>query len=352
MEANRSNQDSYEYTLKYSRLLGVLEYDALRTLQASKILIVGARGLGAEIAKSLVMMGVSHIYIRDDRIMTSYDLSSSALFKEEDIGKNLALVLAVRLLVISEDVQVKIHTSDTYDGFDLVCVTEAKSETYINNINNICRTNRTPFIVGDVFGVFGFVFNDFGDEFTVSDAVNEDFLARHNDRSTTEIKRTMNFAPFSKLVSSRLGSKKLICQDTTKANNFIPLLRSLMNFRDHHGRSPLPWNTQDTREIFEQAKMFGCDLDEEFITPLSQVSAIEFAPVISVISGMMTHEIIKAVTRIGSPIDQFLFYECSDVLPQVPPEPLSETQVVSRYSDLEAMFGRDLLKRIQATKCP
>jgi molybdopterin/thiamine biosynthesis adenylyltransferase len=49
MEATAANNNAYEYDLKYSRLLAVLEHKGLRALQTSKILIVGMRGLGIEI---------------------------------------------------------------------------------------------------------------------------------------------------------------------------------------------------------------------------------------------------------------------------------------------------------------
>ena len=44
-----NNENAYEYDLKYSRLLAVLEHKGLRALQTSKILIVAMRGLGIEI---------------------------------------------------------------------------------------------------------------------------------------------------------------------------------------------------------------------------------------------------------------------------------------------------------------
>lgn len=48
MERNTHGNNT-EYDLKYSRLLAVLEHKGLRALQSSKILIVGATGLGIEI---------------------------------------------------------------------------------------------------------------------------------------------------------------------------------------------------------------------------------------------------------------------------------------------------------------
>ena len=57
MEANPTkDEDDFVYDLKYSRLLAVLEHDGLRALQTSKILIIGAKCLGAEIGTLLALI--------------------------------------------------------------------------------------------------------------------------------------------------------------------------------------------------------------------------------------------------------------------------------------------------------
>lgn len=43
------DRNEYEYDQKYSRLLAVVGHKGLRALQSSKILIIGAKGLGIEI---------------------------------------------------------------------------------------------------------------------------------------------------------------------------------------------------------------------------------------------------------------------------------------------------------------
>ncbi len=89
----------------------------------------------------------------------------------------------------------------------------------------------------------------------------------------------------------------------------------------------VPWSTDEAQAIVEQAKQFGSNLNEKLLSTLAQVSSVDFSPVTSVIGGLMTHEIVKAVTRRGNPIEQILFYECSHVLPQVPPQHDPSAQV-------------------------
>jgi molybdopterin/thiamine biosynthesis adenylyltransferase len=100
--------------------------------------------------------------------------------------------LVFRLSEINKDVRVQIHNENSFSGFSLVCLTETKSEDDINNINAQCRANRTPLVIGETFGVFGFVFNDFGDEFKVSNANKEDFMASY-DNLGLQLNKTMQF---------------------------------------------------------------------------------------------------------------------------------------------------------------
>lgn len=100
----------------------------------------------------------------------------------------------------------------------------------------------------------------------------------------------------------------------------------------------VPWNNEEARTIVEQANQFENDLDENLVSRLAQVSSIDFAPMISVIGGMMAHEIVKAVTRYGCPVDQFMFYECSDVLPEVSPMLEPETSVSANILQLSISY--------------
>ena len=51
---------------------------------------------------------------------------------------------------------------------DVVILTEADYET-INAVNEFCHKRNIKFISCDTYGVFGRVFNDFGEQFTVMD---------------------------------------------------------------------------------------------------------------------------------------------------------------------------------------
>lgn len=54
------------------------------------------------------------------------------------------------------------------DKMNVVILTEADYETIIS-VNDFCRQKGIKFISCDCYGVFGRLFNDFGDEFDVLD---------------------------------------------------------------------------------------------------------------------------------------------------------------------------------------
>jgi ubiquitin-activating enzyme E1 len=57
--------------------------------------------------------------------------------------------------------------------YDVIILTETNYK-HLAAINNYCRKNGKKFITTDCFGVFGRVFNDFGDNFEVLDKNGEE----------------------------------------------------------------------------------------------------------------------------------------------------------------------------------
>ncbi len=55
----------------------------------------------------------------------------------------------------------------------------------------------------------------------------------------------------------------------------------------------------------------------DHVTKLVKVSGCHLTPVINVIGGIMSHEVIKCLTNKGTPIDQVLFYDAAKCLPSL-----------------------------------
>lgn len=59
----------------YSRQLYVLGHDAMQRMAKSSVLIAGLGGVGAEIAKNIILGGVKSVTLHDNKNADWYDLS-------------------------------------------------------------------------------------------------------------------------------------------------------------------------------------------------------------------------------------------------------------------------------------
>ena len=78
--------DKIDYNL-YSRQIYTYGIDTMEKIINLKILIIGLRGLGIEIAKNLVLAGPKQLTIYDENLCTINDLSSNFFINESDILK-------------------------------------------------------------------------------------------------------------------------------------------------------------------------------------------------------------------------------------------------------------------------
>ncbi|OZJ02072.1 Ubiquitin-activating enzyme E1 1 [Bifiguratus adelaidae] len=160
----------------YSRQLYVLGHEAMKKMSTSNVLIVGLRGLGVEIAKNVVLAGVKSVTLYDPEPASISDLSTQYYLHPEDVGKPRASVTCPRLAELNAYVPVSVLEGDlTHEQvvkYNILVVTEMSLERQLE-LNDFCHQNGIKFISTEVRGLFGRVFNDFGEDFEVLDATGE-----------------------------------------------------------------------------------------------------------------------------------------------------------------------------------
>lgn len=89
MPSHMGTLSSY-HSMNYVLLICLFEYEY--RLRASSLLLVGLGGLGAEVCKNIVLVGVKSITLMDSHSVTRNDASSQFLAAREDLGKNVNLI--------------------------------------------------------------------------------------------------------------------------------------------------------------------------------------------------------------------------------------------------------------------
>ncbi|KAJ1668022.1 E1 ubiquitin-activating protein [Coemansia sp. RSA 1646] len=164
----------------YSRQLYVLGMEAMKKMSTSNVLVIGLKGLGCEIAKNVILAGVKSVTLYDSEKVQIADLSSQFYLNEDDIGKPRAEVSAPRLAELNQYVPVSVLdkelTAEAISGFKCIVATDISLEKKLE-LSEYAHKNGTCFISTEIRGLFGYVFNDFGEKFLVEDTNGEQPLS-------------------------------------------------------------------------------------------------------------------------------------------------------------------------------
>ena len=163
----------------YSRQLYVLGHEAMKRMGSSNVLIVGLKGLGAEIAKNIALAGVKSLTLFDPQPAEVADLSSQFFLHLSDVGQPRAEVTAPRVAELNSYTPVSVlNTSSLTNDLNLlskfqvvVLTTTSLKDQFV--VSEYCHKNGIYLVIADTFGLFGYIFTDFGKNFTIGDVSGE-----------------------------------------------------------------------------------------------------------------------------------------------------------------------------------
>jgi len=163
----------------YSRQLYVLGHEAMKRMGSSNILVVGLKGLGVEIAKNIALAGVKSLTLFDPQPTQIADLSSQFFLHAEDVGKPRAQITAPRVAELNSYTPVSVHESQSLTDdlsqlkkYQVVVLTNTPLKEQLQ-VADFCHQNGIYVVVADTFGLFGYIFTDFGKNFTIGDSTGE-----------------------------------------------------------------------------------------------------------------------------------------------------------------------------------
>ncbi|RCI16896.1 hypothetical protein L249_2885 [Ophiocordyceps polyrhachis-furcata BCC 54312] len=163
----------------YSRQLYVLGHEAMKRMGASNVLVVGLKGLGVEIAKNIALAGVKSLTLYDHAPVQLADLSAQFFLTPADVGKPRDEVTVPRVAELNAYTPVKLHQTSgleedpsQFDNYQAVVLTNQPISSQ-KAIGDYCHSKGIYVVVVNTYGLFGSIFCDFGDKFSVIDTTGE-----------------------------------------------------------------------------------------------------------------------------------------------------------------------------------
>lgn len=314
----------------YDRQIRLWGLDAQRRLRASNVLLIGMRGLGAEVAKNIVLSGIKSLTMLDHTEVTEEDACSQFLLSRSDVGKNRAVCSQERTQLLNPMVVVTADSGNVTDKedefftqFDVICVT-CCGPTQLVRINQVCADNGIKFYAGDVFGYYGYMFSDLGDHEYAEEIAKKPAKKESGDGEPAPKKRKSEEKPETVVVKKCSSFTRLRCalevdwsspeasRKISRTPNTYFIMKVFFRFLEKFGRRPaMKSHDSDVEELIglrlesqEHLKVGSKSIPEDF----SRHCFAELSPVCAVVGGILGQEIIKAVSHKDKPHNNFFFY--------------------------------------------
>ncbi|CAL1542022.1 unnamed protein product [Lymnaea stagnalis] len=142
---------------------GVLEKSLLENIKKSKLLMVGAGGIGCELLKNLVLTGFTDIELIDLDTIDVSNLNRQFLFRKEHVGKSKAEVAKESALKFNPEAKITAHHDsifspefglDFFKGFEIV-LNALDNRAARNHVNRMCLAADIPLVESGTAGYLG-----------------------------------------------------------------------------------------------------------------------------------------------------------------------------------------------------
>lgn len=317
-------QDFQELTAEeaelYDRQIRLWGLENQKKLRNSKILIAGLNGLGAEIAKNIILAGVKMVTFLDSKQVTKLDFASQFFIpRTAEEGKIYrAEASLARAQALNPMVELIADTSNLHDKdeeffkkFDVVVIIEATVAEQLR-VDNICRANKIKFFAADMWGMFGFSFADLQEHEFAEDIIKHKVISKPNEKVKTEqikttTKRSLNFPSLESTLSFDYKSQSFAKRMKKSGPAFI-VMKIMQKFREDEHRDPLPASRDD-----DIKKMLAI---RDAMSNANQIPDIYFehcfgqiAPSAAILGGSVAQEVIKTISQKDPPHYNYFFFD-------------------------------------------
>lgn len=193
--------------------------------------------------------------------------------------------------------------------------------------------------------------------FSIEDTSNYSPYLREGIVEQVKIPCTLKFKSFEQSCHDPVIDEPLIVPDLSKFGRSEQLhiaIRALREYQRITGQLPELNNLQHAEEVYNLAVqinnharlsqgLYVEDLDRSVIEKVSLYSRSQISPLASFWGGIMAQEILK-LTGKYTPLRQFLYYDCFEILP----ENADRSPSNSRYDDQIAILGHEIQQKLQS----
>ena len=169
---NMDSNDTIDHD-KWSRQIRTYGIEITTILSKLKILIIGLRGYGVEIAKNIILSNPNQVSIFDDQICKISDLGCNYFLTKENVlnkeRRDEACIKKLSELNPTTKVIIENNYLSKIKEFNVVIINEFMKSDIINKINKECHENNKGFIYTLSLGLTGIIFCDFGQKHTILD---------------------------------------------------------------------------------------------------------------------------------------------------------------------------------------
>lgn len=375
---------------RYSRQEYTLGRNTQLIISQSKVLVFGYSTLSLEYIKNIVLMGIKYIdiVISDTLQVDNYDQMGmyypyhNQIPMEEFRKLNPNVILNTihsDTIYINNTINIK-----KLQEYNLIIMLQIHFDDGIE-INKLIREQNIPFILGGSFGVYGYIFNDFGNKFVINDIdgieyenlyveeINNNivtFKNKHNlarndiiiaDNKEMKVCETIN--PYKIIINEN----KLFTHAKKKKNQINKLFHSLENQLNNPNimiqdysidfenykflhkinlffhKFYIKNNTYPT--INDITELINQHIPAEFINKIIKSLKGNLLPIHSIIGGVLAQETIKAIVHKYEPIEQWVYFDFTELV-----EDNINMNVNNKYCGLTPIFSEESIKQIQETK--
>lgn len=151
-----SESEKRRYSKQIS--LEIIGIKGQEKIKSSKVLVIGAGGLGGVVLQYLTSMGIGTIGIADDNTIEEFNLPRQTIYSDNNVGKLKTIVAKEKLYTQNKNIKINIHNifintktaKEIITNYDIIveCTDNIETKYLINDCTISCRK---PLVLGSIY---------------------------------------------------------------------------------------------------------------------------------------------------------------------------------------------------------